>query len=427
MKVLVVGSGGREHALVWCIAKSNKVKKIYCAPGNGGTASLAENIPIEADDINSLADFAGKEKIDLTVVGPEAPLVAGIADEFLTRGLNVFGPSANAAMIEGSKAFAKEVMKSAGIPTAFFNLITNIDELQELVQRKNLQKAAVKADGLAAGKGVFICNSQQEIMAAGNKILQEGIFGGAGKRVVVEELLEGEEASILAFCDGSTVKLMVSSQDHKRALDNDKGPNTGGMGAYSPAPVIAKELEKRIERDVMLPAIKELKKRGAPYVGVLYAGLMVSNNQIKVLEFNARFGDPEAQAVLPRLKTDLVEIMLSCINGKLQKQKIEWSENAACCVVMASGGYPGNYKKGKEIFGLDKSAKLHDTIVFHAGTKKIGDKIFSNGGRVLGVTALGKTINESIEKAYKAVSKISFEKMHFRRDIGGRALEVKLQ
>ena len=427
MKVLVVGSGGREHALVWCIAKSNKVKKIYCAPGNGGTASLAENIPIEADDISSLADFAGKEKIDLTVVGPEAPLVAGIADEFLTRGLNVFGPSANAAMIEGSKAFAKEVMKSAGIPTAFFNLITNIDELQELVQRKNLQKAAVKADGLAAGKGVFICNSQQEIMAAGNKILQEGIFGGAGKRVVVEELLEGEEASILAFCDGSTVKLMVSSQDHKRALDNDKGPNTGGMGAYSPAPVIAKELEKRIERDVMLPAIKELKKRGAPYVGVLYAGLMISNNQIKVLEFNARFGDPEAQAVLPRLKTDLVEIMLSCINGKLQKQKIEWSENAACCVVMASGGYPGNYEKGKEIFGLDKSAKLHDTIVFHAGTKKIGDKIFSNGGRVLGVTALGKTINESIEKAYKAVSKISFEKMHFRRDIGGRALEVKLQ
>jgi len=244
---------------------------------------------------------------------------------------------------------------------------------------------------------------------------------------VVEELLEGEEASILAFCDGSTVKLMVSSQDHKRALDNDKGPNTGGMGAYSPAPVIAKELEKRIERDVMLPAIKELKKRGAPYVGVLYAGLMVSNNQIKVLEFNARFGDPEAQAVLPRLKTDLVEIMLSCINGKLQKQKIEWSENAACCVVMASGGYPGNYEKGKEIFGLDKSAKLHDTIVFHAGTKKIGDKIFSNGGRVLGVTALGKTINESIEKAYKAVSKISFEKMHFRKDIGRRALEVKLQ
>ena len=427
MKVLIIGSGGREHALAWKVSQSPRVEKIFCAPGNAGTALLggssrihAENVAIEAENIPALLEFALREKIDLTVVGPEAPLVKGIVDAFEKKGLKIFGPSAGAAMIEGSKSFAKEIMVSANVPTARYEVIAGIDEAQSIVE--NFEKAAVKADGLAAGKGVFICKSKSEIMGAVNKLLQENIFGGAGSKVVIEELLEGEEASILAFCDGKNVKMMASSQDHKRALDNDQGPNTGGMGAYSPA-LVVEGLEKRIEKEVMLPVIKELARRGAPFKGVLYAGLMIKGKNFKVLEFNARFGDPEAQVIIPRLENDIVEIFEACIAGKLNEIDLKWKKDAACCVVLASGGYPGKYEKGKEIEGLENASAFENVFVFHAGTKLENSKVVTNGGRVLGITGLGKNIKEAVDAAYTGVSQINFEGMHFRSDIGARALK----
>ncbi len=427
MKVLIIGSGGREHALAWKVSQSPRVEKIFCAPGNAGTALLggssrihAENVAIEAENIPALLEFALRKKIDLTVVGPEAPLVKGIVDAFEKKGLKIFGPSAGAAMIEGSKSFAKEIMVSANVPTARYEVIAGIDEAQSIVE--NFEKAAVKADGLAAGKGVFICKSKSEIMGAVNKLLQENIFGGAGSKVVIEELLEGEEASILAFCDGKNVKMMASSQDHKRALDNDQGPNTGGMGAYSPAPAV-EGLEKRIEKEVMLPVIKELARRGAPFKGVLYAGLMIKGKNFKVLEFNARFGDPEAQVIIPRLENDIVEIFEACIAGKLNEIDLKWKKDAACCVVLASGGYPGKYEKGKEIEGLENASAFENVFVFHAGTKLENSKVVTNGGRVLGITGLGKNIKEAVDAAYTGVSQINFEGMHFRSDIGARALK----
>ncbi|MEK6958335.1 MAG: phosphoribosylamine--glycine ligase [archaeon] len=422
MKVLVIGSGGREHALVWKLSQSKRVKKIFCAPGNAGTAELAENVPIDAEDIDALLNFAVKNKIDLTVVGPEGPLVNGVVDAFEKKGLRIFGPSQKAALIEGSKAFSKEVMVAAGVKTAAYKVIVGIDEAQ--MSLGDFEKAAVKADGLASGKGVFICNSKSEIMGAVNKLLQEKIFGDAGSRIVVEELLEGEEASILAFCDGKNVKLMVSSQDHKRIFDNDKGANTGGMGAYSPAPVV-EGLEKRIEKEVMLPVMKELAKRGAPYKGVLYAGLMIKGKDFKVLEFNARFGDPETQVVIPRLENDLVDVLEACIDGKLDKIDLKWREGSACCVVLASKGYPDKYEKGKIIEGLDNVKAFKDVFVFHAGTALKDGKILTSGGRVLGVTGLGKSIKEAIANAYTGVSQIDFEGMQFRADIGKKAINRK--
>ncbi len=422
MKVLVIGSGGREHALVWKLSQSKRVKKIFCAPGNAGTAEFAENVPIPADDIEAMLKFALKEKIGLTVVGPEAPLVNGIVDEFQKKGLRIFGPNAKAALIEGSKAFSKEVMAAAGVKTAAYKVIVGIDEAQ--MSLGDFEKAAVKADGLASGKGVFICNSKSEIMGAVNKLLQGKIFGDAGSRIVVEELLEGEEASILAFCDGKNVKLMVSSQDHKRIFDNDKGANTGGMGAYSPAPIV-NGLEKKILQKVMLPVMKELAKRGAPYKGVLYAGLMIKGKDFKVLEFNARFGDPETQVVIPRLENDLVDVLEACIDGKLDKIDLKWREGSACCVVLASKGYPGEYEKGKEIQGLANAKAFKDVFVFHAGTKLENGRVLTNGGRVLGVTGLGKSIKEAIANAYTGVSQIDFEGMQFRHDIGKKALGRK--
>jgi phosphoribosylamine--glycine ligase len=424
MKILIIGSGGREHTLAWKISQSKKVTKIFCAPGNAGTQGIAENIAIDADNVSALVEFAEKNKIDLTIVGPEGPLVAGVVDEFSKRKLKIFGPNSSAAMLEGSKAFAKAVMEKANVPTAEFHVVTQLDQAMEIVS--GMQNGVVKADGLAAGKGVFVCTKKEELMGAVNKIMQEHVFGNAGSRIVIEELLEGEEASILAFCDGNTAKLMPSSQDHKRIFDNDKGPNTGGMGAYSPAPVVTKELEQRILDEVMFPVLKEMKRRGSPYVGVLYAGLMIKGNDFKVLEFNCRFGDPECQAVLPRLETDLVEVMLGCIDGKLSQKEIKWKNDAATCVVLASKGYPDKYEKGKEIKGLEKAVKLKDVFVFHAGTKKDGSKVITNGGRVLGVTGTGKTVKESIEKAYKGVALISFEGMQFRKDIGRRAIERKI-
>lgn len=424
MNLLVIGSGGREHALCWKLSQGKKASKIYCAPGNGGTAEIAENVDIASEDIPGLLKFALENKIDLTIVGPEAPLVAGIVDEFEKNGLRVFGPSGAAAMLEGSKAFAKQVMEAAGVPTARYQVIANIDEIQVTVGE--FEKAAVKADGLAQGKGVIICRNQSEIVGAVNKLMQDQIFGDAAKRIVVEELLEGEEASVLAFCDGKTARLMVSAQDHKRIFDNDSGPNTGGMGAYAPAP-LTKGLEQKILETVFVPVLNEMSKRGAPFKGVLYAGLMIDtkskNRSFKVLEFNARFGDPETQVILPLLENDLVDVIGACIDGNLDTINLKWKSKAACCVVLASKGYPEKYDKGKVIKGLGAANAIENVFVFHAGTKEENSNVLTSGGRVLGVTGVGEDIRSAIEKAYEGVRKISFEGAHFRTDIGKRALK----
>ncbi|MCR4335058.1 MAG: phosphoribosylamine--glycine ligase [archaeon] len=420
MKILIIGGGGREHTLCWKLSQNPKVKKIFCAPGNAGTAELGENVPIDAEDIPALLKFAKKEQIYLTIVGPEAPLVNGIVDEFEKANLRIFGPKKAAAMLEGSKAFCKEIMISAGVPTAEYVEITSLKQVDSVL--KKFDKAAVKADGLAAGKGVLLCNSKEEIKKALQKILRDKAFGSAGNKVVVEEMLAGEEASILGFCDGKNVKIMVSSQDHKRALDDDEGLNTGGMGAYSPAPVV-NGLEERIQKEIMQPMVDEMQKRGTPYKGILYAGLMINNSEIKVIEFNARFGDPECQCVLPRMKTDLVDVIEACIDGTLDKIDLQWKKESACCVVLASGGYPGDYKKEEVIVGLENAKSFDNVLVFHAGTKSQDGKVVTNGGRVLGIVGLGSDIKGAIDAAYLGVSQINFNRMHFRTDIGKRALD----
>lgn len=419
MKILIIGKGGREHTLAWKIKQSPLCEKLYCAPGNTGTAQLAENIGIGDSDISALADFAEKEQIGLTVVGPEAPLVEGIVDEFESRGLNVFGPQKNSAIIEGSKVFTKQLLSKYGIPTAWFGEFDSPEKAIKFIREKGVP-IVVKADGLAAGKGVLLCNTVEEAEKAVRQIMVEKAFGEAGSKIIVEEFLTGEEASYLVFTDGKTIKPMVSSQDHKRALDGDKGLNTGGMGAYSPAPIVTKELEEKILSEVMQKTVDAMKAEGREYKGVLYAGLMVKDGAAKVLEFNARFGDPETQALIPRMDSDIVEIMLACIEGNLAEKELKWKSDACTCVVLASGGYPGKYEKGKEIMGLDSVA---DAVVFHAGTKSENGKVLTDGGRVLGVSALGSTIEESIKTAYSSVEKISFEKMHFRTDIGKKAIK----
>lgn len=421
MKVLVIGSGGREHTLVWKIAQSPKVEKVYCAPGNAGTAEIAENVPISSDNIAELKEFALKKKIDLAVVGPEAPLVKGIVDEFQFSGLRIFGPTKEAAQIEGSKVFAKDLMVEWGVPTAKAMIFDNPDTAIEYVEKEG-PPIVIKAKGLAAGKGVAVCSSLDEAKKAIHLAMREKVFGEAGDEILVEECLVGEEASILAFTDGKTIVPMVSAQDHKPIFDNDKGPNTGGMGAYSPAPAVTGEIEKTVMEKVFKPIINGMAKREKPYKGVLYAGLMIGEEEPKVLEFNVRFGDPETQAILPRMGSDLVPIMEAVIDGKLDQVKIDWDNRAAVCVVMASGGYPGNYKKGIPITGLDKAKKLKDVIVFHAGTKKTDKKVVTSGGRVLGVTALGDSIPQAIDNTYRAVKLISFDGMHYRTDIGRKAL-----
>ena len=419
MKILVIGSGGREHAIVWKIKQSPRVSHIYCAPGNGGIASLAECVDIKADDIVALADFAHEKTIDLTVVGPEVPLVKGIVDLFEEEGLKIFGPSEAASRLEGSKVFAKNFMKRWDIPTAKYATFT--DAKAAVVYLANHSyPLVVKASGLAAGKGVIICQDQAEAEAAIGKIMGEKIFKDAGNSLVIEEFLQGEEASILAVCDGKSFLLLDSSQDHKRILDDDKGPNTGGMGAYSPAPVVTDVLRKMIADTIILRVVEGMVDEEAPFKGILYAGIMVTKDGPKVLEFNTRFGDPEAQAILPRLKTDLVEVMLASIEGKISSLSLEWDERPCVCVVMAAGGYPGDYVTGKVISGLDQIPE--GAIVFHAGTRKQGDTIVTSGGRVLGVTALGHGIAEAIARAYEAAGKISFEGRQYRKDIGKKAL-----
>ncbi|MCX5701403.1 MAG: phosphoribosylamine--glycine ligase [Candidatus Omnitrophica bacterium] len=429
MKILVIGSGGREHALVWKIAQSKLADNIFCAPGNGGISKLAECIDIKAEDIQGLLDFVRKEKIDLTVVGPEASLACGIVDEFFNYKLRIFGPNKKAAQLEASKVFAKELMAKYAVPTADFKIFDNAEEAERYVEKIALP-CVIKADGLAQGKGVIIAKTADEAKQAVNSIMQERIFGEAGNKIIIEDCLEGQEASILVLTDSKSVVPLASSQDHKRIFDNDQGPNTGGMGAYSPAPVVTQELFKEILHKVVHRTIDGLSKDGIDYRGVLYAGIMITKDGPKVLEFNVRFGDPETQAILPRLKSDIVEVMLAATDKKLSRFKtLDWDGRSCVCVVCASGGYPGNYKNGKEISGLEETDKMQDVVVFHAGTKKpptpnfqLPTRYFTNGGRVLGVTGLGDTIKKAIDKTYQAVEKINFEGMQYRKDIGYKAI-----
>lgn len=424
MKVLVVGSGGREHALCWKIAQSPLVAKIYAAPGNGGTdlEDKTVNIDIQSTEIDKLVEFAKTEKIDLTVVGPEDPLSMGIIDAFESAGLRAFGPNKDAAQLEASKAFAKEIMVEAGIPTAAYGEFTDIDSAKAYVAKQGAP-IVVKADGLAAGKGVTVAKTMEEAMNALDEIFLDKAFGDAGNKVVIEEFLDGEEASFLAFSDGVTVLPMVTSQDHKPVYDNDEGPNTGGMGAYSPAPVMTDELFRFATEGIAYPLIKTMAKRGIVFKGIIYAGLMITKNGVKVLEFNARFGDPETQPVLSRLKSDIVPVFLACTDQTLDKIEIEWDKNPTVCVVMASGGYPKSYKKGYPISGIADADKLEGVKVFHAGTKTENGKTVNTGGRVLGVTACGEGLEETIRLAYEAVSKINWTDVHYRKDIGAKALK----
>jgi phosphoribosylamine---glycine ligase len=419
MKVLVVGSGGREHALVWKLKQSPQVTEIYCAPGNAGIGQMATCVDIKADDVASLLTFAQKEGIGLTVVGPEAPLIAGIVNKFREAGLKIFGPRQRAAEIEGSKTLAKELMFKYNIPTAKYADFTDRDAALAYIEAEGAP-IVVKADGLAAGKGVIVAMDKQTAIDAINMIMADKAFGDSGDRVVIEEYLEGEEVSILAFTDGKTVVPMVPSQDHKRIFDNDEGPNTGGMGAYSPAPVYTPELEPIVMEQVLKPTIQGLNAEGRAYEGVIYAGLMITPNGPKVLEYNARFGDPETQAVLARLETDLVDIIDAILEERLDKIEIQWKAEAAVCVVMAAVGYPGEIRKGDVIQGLTKANEK--AVVFHAGTTLDGDDIVTAGGRVLGVTGLGETIEEAIAKTYEAVKEINFSGMQYRNDIGKKAL-----
>jgi phosphoribosylamine--glycine ligase len=424
MKILVVGGGGREHTLVWKLKKSPRVDKIYCAPGNGGIARDAECIPIAAEDIKGLADFAEKERIDLTVAGPEVPLVAGIGDLFASRGLKLFGPQAKAALLEGSKLFAKDVMVKYGVPTAAYKVFQDSDKALSFVRELG-GPCVVKADGLAAGKGVIIAKDTAEAEDAVRLIMEKRSFGEAGSSLLVEELLEGEEVSVLAFTDGKTIIPLAASQDHKRAYDCDQGPNTGGMGAYSPPPVYTEDLHAQVLRDVLEPVINGLAADGIQYKGVIYAGLMLTKKGPYVLEFNCRFGDPETQVVIPRLKTDLFEVMEAVVDERLDDVQLEWDPRAAVCVVMASGGYPGSYAKGKVITGLDELPP--NVLDFHAGTALTGEQLVTDGGRVLGVTGFGTTIAEAVQSVYAGVEKIHFEGMHYRRDIAHRALKKGLK
>jgi phosphoribosylamine--glycine ligase len=422
MKVLLVGSGGREHALVWKLCRSPKVDKIYCAPGNAGIGESAELVPIGVEEIEKLAAFAEKEKVELTVVGPELPLTLGIAELFQKKGLRIFAPGREAAQLEGSKAFAKEMLQENNIPTAAFATFSDAAAAKKYLAAQK-PPYVVKADGLAAGKGVLICASREEAAAAIDDVLVRKLFGAAGDKVVVEEFLEGEEASFIVLTDGEHILPLASSQDHKRVFDDDEGPNTGGMGAYSPAPVVTPEIHRRIVTEIIEPLLKGLKKKNILYRGVLYVGVMLTADGPKVLEFNARFGDPECQPLMLRLKSDLVPLIEATIDGKLDQVKAEWENAAAVCVVLTAGGYPGAYDKGKEITGLDALKEWPRGSVFHAGTTKKDGRWLTAGGRVLGVTALGKDIATAVAEVYQAVAKIKWDGMHYRKDIAHRALK----
>jgi phosphoribosylamine--glycine ligase len=418
---LIIGSGGREHTLVWKLAQSAKVKKLYCAPGNGGIASLAECVPIDPLNVDELVAFVKRNQIDLTVVGPEAPLMAGIVDRFEQEGIPIFGPKREAALIEGSKSYAKALMSKYGIPTAKYATFTSAEKAKEYVICQGAP-IVIKADGLAAGKGVVVAFSIEEAIQAVEDAMENKVFGEAGGKLVIEEYLEGQEISLMAFMDESGFHPMVPAQDHKRIFDGDQGPNTGGMGAYSPVPQISQEEIMQAIDTIIKPMYHAFQSEGICYRGVLYAGLMMTKDGPKVIEFNARFGDPETQVVLPRLKSDLFEILWAVSQGKAATVTPQWDDRAAVCVVMASRGYPGEYEKGKKI---EIPPYEPDQILFHAGTAKMGDELKTNGGRVLGVTGLGQTVAEARERAYELVKRISFAGAHYRTDIASRALEKK--
>jgi len=417
MKVLVVGGGGREHAIAWKLAQSPGVTEIYCAPGNGGIGELAKLVPVGATDIEGVVTFARDNRIDLVVVAPDDPLAMGMVDALEEAGIFAFGPRKDAAIIEASKVFAKNLMKKYNIPTADYRVFDDSREARDYVMKCDIP-VVVKADGLALGKGVLVCNTREEAVAAVNAIMEERKFGSAGSRIVVEEYMIGPEVSILAFTDGKTIKPMVSVQDHKRAFDHDQGPNTGGMGTFTPSRHYTDKIAQECMETIFEPTVRAMNQEGRKFKGVLYFGLMLTGKGPKVLEYNARFGDPETQVVLPLLKTDLLEIMQAIIREELDKVDIRWEPGAAVCVVMASGGYPGAYEKGFEITGLEQFRDHPEILVFHAGTKKEGDRFYTNGGRVLGVTARGADMEEARRKAYDAVSRIHFKNAHYRRDIG---------
>ena len=423
MKILVVGGGGREHTLAWRISCDSNSPELFCAPGNAGTASFATNLDIGGEDVDRIAEWAIAKKPDLTVIGPEVPLCLGLADTLTEAGLKVFGPCKAGAELEGSKVFCKDVMNAAGIPTAAAESFTDSQAAIAYLSRCSFP-IVVKADGLAAGKGVIICADIAEAETSVHEILDDQVFGSAGSRVVIEDFLDGEEASILALTDGKTVVMLESSQDHKRVFNDDQGPNTGGMGAYSPAPVVTDELKDMIMHTVLEPVVAELTKRGIDYRGVLYAGIMVTKEGPMVLEFNCRFGDPETQAVLPRIAGDIVPALMACADGNLSQEMITWKDQECVCVVMASGGYPGSYKKDIPIHGL-KQAEEDGVMVFHAGTRLEGDEIVTSGGRVLGVTALGDDLSSAVKIAYQGLSKISFDQAQYRTDIAAKALRRK--
>ena len=428
MKILVVGSGGREHALAWKIAQSPRVSKVYVAPGNAGTAIDATNVPIEATDTEGVIAFVKENEIDMTVVGPEVPLVLGLVDAMQSEGLKVFGPTKAAAELEGSKVFCKNLLRTADIPTADYHTFRSADDANRYIKDRYSEptdtvNVVIKADGLAAGKGVIVCDTRSEALEAIDRIAHQKEFGEAGKELIIEERLFGQEASVLAITDGETIVTLPAAQDHKPAHDGDTGPNTGGMGAYCPAPIIDEEMMERVESDVLVPIVHAMKRARRPFQGVLYAGIMLTSAGPKVLEFNVRFGDPECQPLLMRLKTDLVAVIEATIDGKLNElEPLEWDDRPSICVVMASEGYPGDYQKGRLIKGLDKASQLPDVKVFHAGTKLDDGAVVTAGGRVLGVTAIGDSISKAKRQAYTAVKEIRWEGAWCRKDISDKAL-----
>lgn len=425
MKVLIVGQGGREHVLAWKLKQSPQVTQVFCAPGNAGTVADATNIDIAANDAERLAQFAKNEQIDLTVIGPEDPLVRGVVDVFKAQGLRVFGPSKAAARLEGSKAFSKEIMRQASVPTADYRVFYEAEAAVQFIQEREETPLVIKADGLAAGKGVAVCETKTEAIDAVTRTMRDGAFGEAGKTIVIEEKLVGQEVSVLALVDGRTIVTLEAAQDHKAAYDGDTGPNTGGMGAYSPAPFATPELMDRVIEQILIPIVHTMRKNGAEFRGVLYAGLMLTQQGPKVLEFNVRLGDPEAQPVLMRLKSDLFDVLRAAADGKLKDlPKLEWDQRTAVCVVMASEGYPGDISIGHPIRGLDEAAKLADTKVFHAGTAVQKGQVVNSGGRVLGVTALGDDVSEAKRKAYEAVKCIRWQGAWCRKDISDKARTV---
>ena len=424
MNVLIIGSGGREHAIAWKLAKSKNLGKLYIAPGNAGTEQCGENVPIGVNETGKLIDFARQKKIQLVVVGPEDPLAAGVVDAFEAVGIKAFGPTAGAAQLEADKAFAKRLMRSSAISTAEGRIFERFSDAKTYIASRD-EAVVIKAAGLAAGKGVFVCDDPADGILAAEKIMCDKMFGPAGDKIIVEDKLLGEEASILAFVDGRNIYVMESSQDHKPIGDGDTGPNTGGMGAYSPAPVVTEALMDKITSEILVPVVDGMNRNNTPYKGVLYAGIMITAGGPRVLEFNVRFGDPETQPILMRLKSDLLEVLPAVCDGTLDKVTLEWDRRPAVCVVMASGGYPGAYEKGKKITGIDEAERLKNVVVFHAGTAAKNGDIVTTGGRVLGVTALGEQIRDAKARAYEAIDKIKFDGAYCRRDIADKAIRKR--